>query len=130
VPRLLPRSLQFLCLALVSLSTFAADLSSWTGKVVGITDGDTIRVMRDGKPVKIRLNGIDTPEKGQPFGNKAKQITGQLAHGKTVAVHPKTVDRYGRIVADITLPSGHSLTEALVARGMAWYYVRYSNDKR
>jgi micrococcal nuclease len=128
--QMLARVFVFIAAICFAVSVTAAELTSWTGKVVGITDGDTIRVMPDAKPVKIRLSEIDTPEKGQPFGNKARQITGQLAHGKTVQVRPKTVDHYGRIVADIILPSGHSLTQALVALGMAWHYVRYSNDNR
>ena len=65
--------------------------------VVGVTDGDTITVLHEGKGEKIRLYGIDTPEKDQAFGKKAKQFTSQMVYGKTVEVETKDTDRYGRI---------------------------------
>ncbi len=58
----------------------------FTGKVVGMTDGDTITVLHQGKPERIRLNGIDCPEKHQPFGKQAKRFASQLVYGKTVTV--------------------------------------------
>jgi endonuclease YncB( thermonuclease family) len=57
---------------------------AWSGKVIGIADGDTITVLRDKEQVRIRLYGIDCPERGQAFGNKAKQFTAKLVHGKVV----------------------------------------------
>src|SRR5262249_37832614 len=98
------------------LFTLAALVSSWQaddflGKVVGISDGDTITVLRDRSPVKIRLMGIDAPETGQDFGSRAKGVTSELAFGKVVTVHPRTRDRYGRIVADVALPDGRSLNQ-------------------
>jgi len=59
---------------------------SFTGKCVGISDGDTISVLRDGKAVKIRLEGIDCPEKRQAFGKRAKQFTSDLLFGKKLKV--------------------------------------------
>jgi endonuclease YncB( thermonuclease family) len=60
----------------------------FTGKVVGISDGDTISVLREGIAVRVRLYGIDTPEKAQPFGTKARQFTADLVFQKVVTVHP------------------------------------------
>lgn len=97
----------------------------WRGKVVGVADGDTITVMHDRRPVRIRLHGIDCPEKRQPFGNKAKQLTSRLVFGKVVTVQPVATDRYGRTVAKVSV-GGQSLNEALVKAGLAWWYERYA----
>lgn len=60
--------------AVIAVLTSTIALADFTGRVVGITDGDTVRVMRDGAAVKIRLHGIDAPESGQPFGTKSKNV--------------------------------------------------------
>src|SRR5207247_10694465 len=67
----------------------------FTGKVVGVTDGDTITVLHNGKGERVRLHGIDCPEKGQAFGQRAKQFTSALAFGKEVTVTVLDSDRYG-----------------------------------
>ena len=72
--------------------------TDFTGRVVGVSDGDTITVLSKGKPVQIRLHGIDCPEKRQAFGNRAKQFTSRLVYGKTVTVRDLGQDRYGRTV--------------------------------
>jgi len=92
---------------------------TFSGKVVGVKDGDTIVVMKDGAPVIIRLNGIDCPENGQDFGTKAKQATSELCFNKFVKVEVKELDRYGRTVATIILPDGKNLNEELVKSGLA-----------
>jgi len=121
------RIILFAFILCLHISTaFAAD---FTGKVVGITDGDTIKVMHNGRAEKIRLNGIDCPEKGQPFGTKAKEFTSEMVFGKTVTVHVTDTDRYGRTVADVILTDGRILNRELVAAGLAWWYKRYSQDK-
>lgn len=103
--------------------------SSFSGKVVGISDGDTISVMRDGKAVKVRLAGIDCPERKQPFGTKAKQFTSDMAFAKIVTVEVKDVDRFQRIVGEVILPDGRSLNRELVKVGLAWWYRKYSKDE-
>ncbi len=103
----------------------------WTGLVVGVADGDTITVKGVAGPVVIRLHGIDCPEKRQPFGSKAKTLTSTLAHGKTVTVGPVTKDRWGRLVASVTLDDGRDLGRELVRDGMAWWYRQYApNDNQ
>ncbi len=99
---------------------------AWSGEVVGITDGDTITVLNSKtlKDVKIRLYGIDTPEKGQAFGKKAKQFTSQMVYGKVVEVEPVDIDRYGRTVALVTVFQ-RLVNEELVNAGFAWIYTRY-----
>jgi endonuclease YncB( thermonuclease family) len=101
----------------------------FTGKVVGILDGDTIRVLRGGKAVKVRLHGVDTPEKAQAFGTQARKFTSDLAFQRDVTVQIRATDRYGRLVGDVLLPDGRSLNQELVKAGMAWWYRPYApND--
>lgn len=115
----------FLWLSLSS-SLFAAD---FTGKVIGVSDGDTITVLHQGHPEKIRLEGIDCPEKAQAFGQRAKQFTSDLAFGKVVTVRGvETRDRYGRILGNVILPDGQNLNHQLLQAGFAWWYRKYSHD--
>ena len=102
---------------------------SWSGKVVGISDGDTITVMHENRAVKIRLSEIDCPESGQPFGRAAKRLTSDLCFAKVVTVQVETIDRYGRTVAHVKLPDGHDLSEELLNAGLAWHYKQYSDNR-
>ena len=103
---------------------------SFSGRVVSVSDGDTIIVLRPGNvQEKIRLAEIDCPEKGQPFGQAAKRKTGELAGGKTVTVEVRTTDRYGRTVGEVFLPDSSSLNRELVRTGYAWWYRQYSKDE-
>lgn len=99
-------------------------------KVVGVKDGDTIELLRNGETITVRLYGIDTPEKSQNYGQKAKQYTSDLVFGKQVQLIPHNKDRYGRTVGTIKLMDGRSLNEELVRDGYAWHYKAYSNDKK
>jgi len=102
-------------------------LYAWEGKVVSVTDGDTIKVIKDGQQVKIRLASIDCPEKGQPYGQKAKQFTASLVAGKIVKVWPTDTDRYGRTVAFVFVRSA-DVNKELIKAGLAWHYKQYSRD--
>ena len=99
-----------------------------TGYVLGVSDGDTVKVLREERIEKIRLRGIDCPEKNQPFGTQAKQMTEDLAYGKTVGVSIAAKDRYGRSIGDLTLPDGRVLSQLLVARGLCWWYRQYAGN--
>ena len=101
-----------------------------TGKVVSIADGDTFTVLAEKVQHKIRVEGIDCPERRQPFGTKARQFTGKLAFGKVVTVRVVTTDRYGRLIARVVMPDGKDLSAELVKAGLAWHYKRYSKDKQ
>lgn len=98
----------------------------FTGKVVGVSDGDTISVMHNGKAERIRLSGIDCPEKRQAYGNRAKQFTSQLVFGKEVTVQVAGRDRYGRPLGEVVLPDGRNLNQELVKAGLAWWYRQYA----
>ncbi len=119
-------SSQFL---LVSAGSAHSVNDDFSGKVVGVSDGDTITVLNHRAQVKIRLSGIDCPETGQDFGSRAKSVTSELAFGKVVRIHPRDTDRYHRTVADVILPDGRLLNHELVRRGLAWWYRKYApND--
>ncbi len=101
---------------------------AWSGMVVGVTDGDTIKVMgTHNKQVKIRLYGIDCPEKSQAFGKKAKQFTSKLVFGKVVEVEVMDTDRYGRTVALVAV-NKQILNEELLKAGLAWVYYQYCHE--
>jgi micrococcal nuclease len=72
----------------------------------------------------IRLWGIDAPETGQDFGNRAEQAASRLAFGQTVTIRPRDIDRYGRTVAEVILPDGRSMNREMVRQGMAWWFRR------
>ncbi len=105
-----------------------AVVGQFSGKVVGVADGDTITVLHSGKGERIRLHGIDCPEKRQAFGNRAKQFASALVFGKTVTVSVLDVDHYGRTVGEVILPDGRVLNHELVKGGLAWWYRRYAPD--
>lgn len=108
-------------LALVNIST----AGSLHGQVVGVSDGDTVTVLdAKNRPNKIRLAGIDAPEKAQAYGQKAKDSLSELVYGKTVDVEWSKLDRYNRIVGKITL-NDVDINLEQIKRGMAWHYKLY-----
>ena len=101
---------------------------AWSDKCVAVTDGDTIKVMHNGKAEKIRLYGIDCPEKNQPFGKKAKWFASNLVFKRLVEVKALNKDRYGRTIAWVYV-NDTCLNEELLKTGLAWHYKRYSKEK-
>jgi micrococcal nuclease len=101
-----------------------------SGEVVAVLDGDTIDVLSQGKAARVRLAGIDCPEKSQAFGMQAKKLTSDLCFGRNVRVRIATTDRYGRNIGFVTLPDGRSLSEEILRAGLAWWYRDYSKDER
>ena len=99
------------------------------GKVVSIADGDTVTVL-DAEKVqhKIRLHGIDAPEKSQAFGTKSKERLSEKIGEKEVVVKWKEKDRYGRVLGEIYLGDRHINLE-MVQDGLAWHYKQYSKSK-
>ena len=100
---------------------------NFTAKCVGVADGDTITVLVGTEQMKIRLEGIDTPERGQDFATRAKQFTSGRVFGKQVHILPKEKDRYGRLVARVQIDDDDISLE-LVKAGLAWHYKKYSSD--
>ena len=99
------------------------------GLVVGVADGDTITVLDQQKNTyKIRLQGIDAPEKKQAFGEKSKQSLHDLVHRKQVRIEYDKEDKYGRIVGKVTVDDVDVCLQQLVL-GMAWHYKKYQNEQ-
>ncbi|MBM3350455.1 MAG: thermonuclease family protein [Betaproteobacteria bacterium] len=96
-----------------------------SGRVVGISDGDTLIVLDTSNTQhKVRLAAIDAPEKAQAFGQRGKQKLSELCYGKTATINVVTTDRYGRSVGDVDC-SGINANEAMVQSGFAWVYRKY-----
>lgn len=118
-----------LVVLLAVLLVVPAFAGEFAGQVVGVIDGDTIDVLHSGQAERIRLNGIDCPEKRQAFGKKAKQFTSTLVYGKEVTIHVLRRDRHGRTVGDVVLPDGTNVSRELLRAGLAWWYRQYSKDE-
>ena len=107
----------------------AAYAETVTGRVVGVADGDTITVLdADMVQHKIRLAGIDAPEKKQAFGNRSKESLSDLVFDKTVNVETEKRDRYGRQIGKV-LVDGQDVNLVQVERGMAWFYRQYQREQ-
>jgi endonuclease YncB( thermonuclease family) len=107
----------------------AAHAETVTGRVVGVADGDTITVLdADKVQHKIRLAGIDAPEKKQAFGNRSKESLSDMVFDKTVNVETEKRDRYGRQIGKV-LVNGQDVNLAQVERGMAWFYRQYQREQ-
>ena len=103
-------------------------LTNFTSLVVEVLAGDTLEALQRGKAVRIRLNGIDCPEKGQPYGKAAKQFTSEMTLGKPVTVEVKHLEKEGLLVADVILPDGAVLNQELVEAGLAWRSRKYGKS--
>ena len=123
MPALVRLILVLFVLAVTSCAESHAD-NVIVGKVVAVADGDTITVLEKRTQYRIRLYGIDAPERGQDFGNRARQFVAAMVFGKQVRVVKHDVDRYGRIVG-IVYVGDLCVNEELVRNGLAWVYRYY-----
>lgn len=119
----------------ISKFTFIACLGlsfsvmAFEGKVVGVSDGDTITALDNNKVQrKIKLAGIDAPEKGQEFGNSSKERLSDLVYGKTVNVPDRKLDRNGRTVSRVFFGNSDASLEMIKA-GMAWHFKKYELEQ-
>jgi micrococcal nuclease len=94
--------------------------------VISVLDGDTLEVLHNHHPERIRLNGIDCPEKGKAYGKKALQAASELLFGKEVTLHTFGKDKYRRMIADVLLSDGLNLNQDLVKQGWCWWYRKYA----
>ncbi len=124
--------------ALVPFYAPSATAEELTGKVVRVADGDTVTVLTsDKQEVRVRLAGIDAPEKKQPYSNRSKQNLFRLTHGKEVRADCHKTDRYGRKICKVwvqpqdcprcekTVEVGH----AQIVAGLAWWYRKYGKEQ-
>lgn len=113
---------------LLALLCLAAEPANFLrGKVVHVADGDTLTVLVGTEQIKIRLEGIDSPEAKQAFGSRAKQRLSELTHGKEVEVTKTGEDRYKRTLGTVWI-AGRDVNAELVREGMAWHYKQFSRD--
>jgi endonuclease YncB( thermonuclease family) len=113
--------------AALLLAQAAAAQRILEGRVVRVFDGDTIEVLIEGETVRVRLAGIDTPERGQPWATQAKKALSGRVFGKEVRVNEVATDRYGRTVGEVYADNVCVGCE-LVRDGHAWVYRHYSDD--
>lgn len=101
-----------------------------TGQVVKITDGDTFVLLdKNRNQIKIRLDGIDAPEKNQAYGNKAKQYLSSMIWGVPVKVNVTKKDRYGRSIGKVSTAQIKDVNLEMIKAGYAWHYKEYNQDK-
>jgi len=116
-------------LLFILLLPFWQETETITGKVVGVSDGDTIVLLLfDNTEVRVRLEGIDCPEKKQDFGEKAKQATAKMCWNKEVRILKSGIDRYGRTLGFVYV-GDTCVNEELLKMGLAWHYKKYNSDK-
>lgn len=107
----------------------APALQPFTAQVVRVADGDSITVLDAGKQQhRIRLAGIDAPERQQPFSQRSREHLAQLLAGQTVRVEPGKLDRYQRMVAKVFV-QGQDASLAQLQAGLAWHYKDYEREQ-
>lgn len=115
-----------LCFLFLPLFSF----SQVKGKVIKITDGDTFVLLTDSKEqIKIRLHGIDAPEKKQDYGTVSKNYLSNLVFKKDIIIEYKNRDRYGRRIG-IAFVEGVNVNEKMLSEGMAWHFKKYDANSQ
>lgn len=120
--------LSIVCLSAPAWADFKAGVNAdnrpaiFTGPVVRVIEGDTFEVQHNHHPELIRLNGIDCPEKGQPYSLLAEHAAADLVFRKQVTLQTHGLDEYGSTIGDVILPDGMNLNQELVRRGLCWWY--------
>lgn len=120
--------LLLIILCLNSCENFTTAVT-YQGKVVKVLDGDSINILHQGRPLRIRLAEIDAPEYSQPFWKKSKQALEGYVRGKTVEVEEFDVDQYGRVVGHVYV-GNFWVNGELVRNGFAYVYTQYAVSKR
>jgi Micrococcal nuclease (thermonuclease) homologs len=117
-------------LLVILLCVIATPCHAWSARVVAVTDGDTITVepIDGGERIKIRLHGIDAPERKQPSGEAARGLLARVALYQPVVIEEKSRDHYGRSVAVVWLAMGESLQIILLDAGLAWVWPIYCRN--
>lgn len=119
--------LRWPALLLVCLFALPVQAAELVGRVVGVTDGDTLRVLVEQREVVVRLDQIDAPEKAQPFGQRSRQSLAELCFGQPVRVVTHGQDRYGRTIGTVFVGALDVNAEQL-RQGMAWAFLRYLRE--
>ena len=116
-------------LALGALLSFSVYADILTGRIVGISDGDTVTLLdANQRQYKIRLTGIDASEKKVPFGQRSKEHLSDLIFTKDVQVETDKLDQYGRTLGKILL-GRNDINLAMINAGLAWHYKKYQREQ-
>ncbi|TJZ63317.1 nuclease [Sphingobacterium olei] len=122
--------LRFILFIISLIITHLALAQSLKGKVIRVSDGDTIALLDSTKTqVRIRLYGIDCPENGQDFANVAKRFTSDLCFSEIVTVDVKDIDRYGRTVGIVWTSDSINVNLELLREGLAWHYKHFDKSE-
>ena len=119
---------RWLLIPFLALAAQAVWAQVYSGKVVKVSDGDTLTVLVDRKQIKVRLLEIDAPELHQAFGQRSKQSLGEMCAGHDATVRSTGKDKYGRVLGRVDC-GGVDANAEQVRRGMAWVYDRYVTDR-
>lgn len=112
-----------------SKKEIGSDAKQTTGKVIGIVDGDTYDILMEGnKTVRIRMEGIDAPEKGMPFYKVAKTHLSDLCFGQQVTLKITGKDHHDRTLAFSYMQDGTELSHEMLKAGLAWHFKEYNSD--
>lgn len=119
----------FLVSVFILAASFCVQADVVSGKVVRVADGDTITVLdAQMQQHKIRLAGIDAPERRQAFGQRSREFLASLVAAQQVEVETEKTDKYGRSVGKVLL-QGRDVNLAVVAAGLAWHYKEYESEQ-
>ncbi|ECF6858224.1 hypothetical protein S886_23560 [Salmonella enterica subsp. arizonae] len=127
-------ALVFICVGSLSVHSVGIPLhinpfqNFFKGKVIRVLDGDTIEVLQENKPVRVRLANIDAPEKKQAYGRWSTNQLKSLIAAQSVTVTYTQSDRYGRIIGRVFTTNGIEANQFMVNSGAAWVYERYNTD--
>ncbi|EPN0330442.1 thermonuclease family protein [Salmonella enterica] len=127
-------ALVFICVGSLSVHSVGIPLhinpfqNFFKGKVIRVLDGDTIEVLQENKPVRVRLANIDAPEKKQAYGRWSTNQLKSLIAAQSVTVTYTQSDRYGRIIGRVFTTNGIEANQFMVKSGAAWVYERYNTD--
>jgi micrococcal nuclease len=123
---MIKHKIQLLIMALTLTFSLVTHAETIEGRVVGVSDGDTLTMLDAGNTqFKIRLAAIDAPEKVQAFGQRGKEQLSDICYGKQASVTVVDTDRYGRTVGEVVC-DGTYANEAMIKSGLAWVYRKYA----
>lgn len=123
-------TLRLLLSLVLALAAAPSTAREYVGRVVAVTDGDTVRMLIAGnREIKIRLAEVDAPESSQSYGQASKRELSSLVYNKVARAVVTDVDRYGRAVARLYVGE-RDINAEMVRRGAAWAFTRYSTDPR
>lgn len=99
-------------------------------KVIGIIDGDTYDILDGRKVIRVRMDGIDAPEKGMPYNKVSKKYLSDLIFDKIIQVKMGEIDKYGRTIAQTYLLDGIDVSLEMIRAGLAWHFKKYSSNEQ